>query len=211
MRGPDRSLPLADREVGQGGGEISAKELGEFLVGPIGVLPEQHEGVAELSPAGVPAGAQVMEQGHRVLPRIGSPISAQKQMPERGPARLAVPLGMRRVVRLDLVRSRRRHVRVVLQHERHLLREPAAHDGVVTVKAQTLRLAIKDLLLDRLVNQSLQLLAVRRAAPLRHPPFVNRLDLRVGHGDDTALGIPVSQPAVEREYADAQQEEQDER
>ena len=132
-------------------------------------------------------------------------------MPERGPARLAVLLGVRRVVRLDLVRRGRRHVRVVLQHERHLLREPAAHDGVVTVEGQTLRLAIEDLLLDRLVNQSLQLLAARRAAPLRHPPFADRRDLRVGHGDDAALGIPVSQPAVEREDADAQQEKQDQR
>ena len=131
-------------------------------------------------------------------------------MVERRPLRAPVALGVPRVVPLDLVRRGRRAAGV-LQDERHLLGEPPAHDGVLDVEAQPLRLAIEDLLVHRVRDQRFQLRPGGRAAPLRRPAGVEAFDLVVGHLDHVALLPAAGRPEIEREHADAEQEEEHER
>jgi hypothetical protein len=114
------------------------------------------------------------------------------------------------MVRLDVRVLRRRCLRPVLQQERHLLREPAADDGVVPVEAPALRLAVEDLPAHRLVDKAIELPAGRRPSPLRRPPLADGPDLLVGHRDD-APRPGLVQPSVDGEHARPEQEEHYER
>ena len=211
MRRADRPAPLATRQLPQGGGERSPEELAQLTIRPVRVLAEQHEGVAEPPPRAIVGGAQRLEEISRIALRIRSPVRAQEHVAERCPPRLAVVAGVRRVVRLDLLLRRRRRLRPILQQEGHLLREAAADNRIVAVEPQLLRLAVQDLLPDRLVQQPRQLRPGRLPPPLGGPARADRRDLFVGHRDGAALRAAAVQPSVESEHAGPQQEEQHKR
>ena len=210
VRRLERPLPRARRDGGERRRELPAEQLRDLLVGPAGVLPKQHERIAEPPPPAAAAGAHLGQQAGGVARGVGPAIAAQVDVPERGAARFAVPLGVDREVRLDVLGRRRRRRRAVFQQERHLLREPAADDGVAAVEAQAQRLAVEHLLLHRLVDQGLELRSGRRPSPLRRPPRADGRDLFIGHRDDT-LRPGVAQPPIEGEHARAEQQEHRER
>ena len=169
-----------------------------------------HERVAGPSPATLFAGAYLAQQRRRVPPRVRPRVGAQIDVSEGRPVRVVVPLGVRREIRFHLVGGGGRQLGIVLQHERHLLREPAAHDRVAAVQRQPQRLAIEDLFPDRLIDQALQLPVARRPAPLRVPPGAERVHLFGGYHDNPLLRVPAGQPVLEREHTDPQEEKDQE-
>jgi hypothetical protein len=62
---------------------------------------------------------------------------------------LQIPRRVLGVVGLEFRARRGFHAGTVLQHEDHLLSQPASHDGVVAVETQALNFPIEDVLLYR--------------------------------------------------------------
>jgi hypothetical protein len=168
--GLDRPLPGSWRESGDGQRELRPHFLAEKLRRAVAVILLEHERVGERARdfrvdrlAG-----ELRQRLLRIVSRAGAaPVGREVQMPEGEPGRLREFRAVLLEPCLELGRRRLARGGHVLGQELHLLRHAALDDLVVLVEAHRDRLAVEDLLLDLVLDQALELLRRRRAAPLR--------------------------------------------